>query len=302
MRFVSIGECMIEMSGGEDGLYRLGFAGDTLNTAWYARAGLPKTWKVDYFTAVGDDRYSSQMLAFMEANAIGTELVKVIAGRRCGLYMIHQEAGDRHFTYWRDSSAARQLADDAGPLTDAVTGSQLVYFSGITLAILSTEARTRLLNVLDGARRQGVKVAFDPNIRPALWPNPDALKTALTQAAGVSTFVLPTHTDEKPIFGDADPQATAERYLEAGAEEVVVKNGSHSALIMRQKTADTVPAVQDAMVLDATGAGDSFNGAYLAARLNGAGMREAAAEGHRIASIVIGHRGALVSPILLENR
>jgi hypothetical protein len=36
-RFVSIGECMIEMSGGEGGMYKLGYAGDTLNTAWYAR-------------------------------------------------------------------------------------------------------------------------------------------------------------------------------------------------------------------------------------------------------------------------
>ncbi len=36
-RIVSIGECMIEMSGGEDRTYRLGYAGDTLNTAWYLR-------------------------------------------------------------------------------------------------------------------------------------------------------------------------------------------------------------------------------------------------------------------------
>ena len=67
-RFVSVGECMIEMSGGEDGLYRLGYAGDTLNTAWYARACLPEDWDVDYVTALGDDMYSEQMADFFDEN------------------------------------------------------------------------------------------------------------------------------------------------------------------------------------------------------------------------------------------
>ena len=72
MRFVSVGECMIEMSGGDGGQYRLGFAGDTFNTSWYARALFPKDWQVDYVTALGDDLYSQQMREFMEKNGIGT--------------------------------------------------------------------------------------------------------------------------------------------------------------------------------------------------------------------------------------
>lgn len=102
-RFVSIGECMIEMSGGENQTYNQGFAGDTLNTAWYTRIGLPQTWSVDYFTGVGDDIYSDQMLAFIDAHNIGTGYIRRIAGKRPGLYMIHQADGDRHFTYWRAS-------------------------------------------------------------------------------------------------------------------------------------------------------------------------------------------------------
>ena len=68
-RFVSVGECMIEMSGGEDGNYRLGYAGDTLNTAWYARAALGNDWSVDYVTALGDDLYSQQMVDFFHAHS-----------------------------------------------------------------------------------------------------------------------------------------------------------------------------------------------------------------------------------------
>lgn len=298
-RFVSIGECMIEMSGGENQTYRQGFAGDTLNTAWYARACLPQSWSVDYFTAVGDDIYSDQMLAYLDANNIGTSSIRRITGKRPGLYMIHQADGDRHFTYWRDMAAAKQLADDIPALETAIGKAQMIYFSGITLAILSPEARTRLLNAIGRAKANGAQTAFDPNVRPILWPEISVLKEAFIAAAQVSTYVLPTHDDEKPIFGDRDSAETAARYFALGVSEVVVKNGAEDALILSADGTVHVPAVQNAKLVDPTGAGDSFCGTYISARLEGRSILEAAQNAHRIASVVIGHRGALVDPALL---
>jgi len=77
-RFVSIGECMVEMSGGEDRTYRLGYAGDTLNTIWYARALLPADWTTDYVTALGDDLYSREMRTFLGTAGIGTGHIQEI--------------------------------------------------------------------------------------------------------------------------------------------------------------------------------------------------------------------------------
>ena len=73
-RFVSIGECMLEMSGGEGGMYKFGFAGDTLNTAWYANALLGNDWSVDYVTALGDDLYSGQMRDFLDENRVDNKM------------------------------------------------------------------------------------------------------------------------------------------------------------------------------------------------------------------------------------
>ena len=56
----------------------------------------------------------------------------------------------------------------------------------------------------------------------------------------------------------------------------------------------------DVHVVDATGAGDSFNGAYLAARMAGMGLQQAAEAAHRVAGTVIGQRGALIDPKLLS--
>ena len=299
-RFVSIGECMIEMSGGEDRQYRLGYAGDTLNTAWYMRALLGKDWSVDYFTGLGEDRYSDDIRAFLNDHEIGTSHIRTIQGRRPGLYMIHQDKGDRHFTYWRDTSAAKLLADDKDALHAALKGASMVYFSGITLAILAPRARGRLLGAIVRARDAGARVVFDTNIRPALWTSPRVMTAVLTAAATLCDVVLPTHSDEAPLFGDKSVEDTAERYLELGVEEVVVKDGAGEALIATASERVKVAPKPGAKLVDATGAGDSFNGAYLSARLAGKSLQEAAEAAHRVAGIVIGQKGALVDPKLVR--
>ncbi|KKB10104.1 sugar kinase [Devosia chinhatensis] len=300
-RIVSIGECMIEMSGGEDRTYRLGYAGDTLNTAWYLRALLGRDWSVDYLTALGKDRYSEDIRAFLEDNDIGTSHIQTVPERRPGLYMIHQEKGDRHFTYWRDQSAAKLLADDKQALAHAVEKAELVYFSGITLAILAPRARGRLLGAIVKARDNGARIAFDTNIRPALWTSNRVMTGVLTAAASLCDIVLPTHTDEAPLFGDKSIDDTADRYLELGVAEVVVKDGSKEALIATADERVRVAPAPGAKVVDATGAGDSFNGGYLSARLGGASLEQAAQAAHRTAGIIIGHKGALVDPKLIRS-
>ena len=297
-RLVSVGECMIELSGGEARQYRMGFAGDTLNTTWYARARLPAEWTTDYVTALGDDAYSTEIREFLAQNGISTGHIQTIPGRRPGLYMIRQQGGDRHFTYWRETSAARLLAEDPAALTAAFEGADLVYFSGISLAILLPRARGRLLKAIVAARNAGSLIAFDPNARPALWKSVPIMGAVHTVAASLSDIVLPTFPDENATFGDADPSVTAARYLDLGVREVVVKDGGEPAHVAFGDRQEIVPATAGEVV-DATGAGDSFNGAYLAARLTGADPVEAARAAHRVASVVIGHRGALVDPALL---
>lgn len=301
-RFVSVGECMIEMSGGDDAQYRLGYAGDTLNTAWYARFALPQAdWQVDYVTALGDDLYSEQMVQFFADNGIGTDHIRKVEGRRPGLYLIHQEGGDRHFTYWRGQSAARLMADIPDFLNGALAGADIAYFSGISLAILHPRGRGKLMQALHLARQGGARIAFDPNERPALWTSPRVMGSTITAAAILADVVLPTFPDEAALFGDASPEAVADRYLSWGAEEVVVKNGGEPALVATRELRGWVPPQPGARSIDPTGAGDSFNGAYLSARARGASPLEAAAAAHALAAQVIAHRGALVPHEVLQR-
>ena len=142
-------------------------------------------------------------------------------------------------------------------------------------------------------------MVFDTNLRPALWTSQRVMASMLTAAASLCDIVLPTHGDEAPVFGDANVEETAERYLELGVGEVVVKDGGGPALVATASERVRVAPQPTAQVVDATGAGDSFNGAYLSARLAGKSLEEAATAAHRVAGIVIGQKGALVDPALL---
>lgn len=292
---LAIGECMIELSGGENALYRQGFAGDTFNTAWHAKRHLPQTMRVGYFTALGTDTMSLRMRAFLEAGGIATDRIVSVPNRRPGLYMIEQRDGDRHFTYWRDSSAARLMAEDEAVLTAAFADARMLYFSGISLAILSRAARTRLFAALSGARARGALLAFDPNIRPTLWETPEVMCATLEEAAALSDIVLPSFDDEARHFGDADPAATCKRYAAAGSAEIVVKDGPGPVHLYRggEIARIEVPALET--VVDATGAGDAFNGGYLAARLADKPPAEAAALAIGVSARVLGHHGAIPS-------
>jgi sugar/nucleoside kinase (ribokinase family) len=197
-----------------------------------------------------------------------------------GLYLIELKDGERSFSYWRGQSAARRLAEDETRLNRALAGAEVAYLSGITLAILPPPDRARLLAALDGfPRARAAASPSTPTCAIRLWPSPEAMTDAVTEAARIADIALPSFEDDAGAFGDADPQACARRYAALGAGEVVVKNGAGrmAALVEGAWHAhDPDPAPQ---VVDTTAAGDSFNAGYLACRLTGGSVAGGAGGG-----------------------
>jgi 2-dehydro-3-deoxygluconokinase len=295
-RFASIGECMVELAPQPDGLYRRGFAGDTLNTAWYLRALTdPAASLVKYVTGVGTDALSDEMVRFIGDAGIDTSAVERVTGRTVGLYLITLNGAERSFTYWRNDSAAKLLASVGSRLAAALADVEVAYFSGITLAILSPEHRRTLFAELAKVRARGGAVVFDPNLRPRLWADRDAMASATTEGYRAATIALPTSPDDAELYGDADAVGTADRIAALGVEEIIVKAGADPTLVRADGKDTLVPAVRVDHPVDTTGAGDSFNAGYLAARLAG-GMSavDAVRHGHAVASRVIQARGALI--------
>ena len=290
-RIAIFGEVMLELSGSDRSSMRLGFGGDTLNTAIYlARLGHVPA----YLTALGQDPYSEDMVSSFEREGIDTRHILRHPQRMPGLYAIETDAaGERRFFYWRDRSAARAFfelpgADEA--IIDAVA-ADLLYFTGISLSILDEEGRRRLLGLAAGVRANGGRVAFDPNYRPAGWPQPEDARRLFEALAPSISFLLATDSDEALLFGAADPDIHLRRWLDWGADEAVLKAGANGAYL---PGGANVPVSVPDRIEDTTGAGDSFNAAWLDARLRGETAEAAARAGNRLAAQVIGYRGAIM--------
>jgi 2-dehydro-3-deoxygluconokinase len=299
MRVASLGECMVELtlardSDGGGGAPRVGFAGDTLNTAVYLKRSAPEV-EVAYVTALGTDPLSERMLAFFAAEGLSTELVERRADRVPGLYAISVDAaGERSFTYWRDAAAARTLFLPPATVTpERLAGFDLVYLSGITLAIMQPEARRALADFLPGFRAVGGLVAFDSNYRPRLWPDRETAQREIAAFWALTDVGLPSVDDEIALWGDADEAGVLARFAATGVRRGALKRGAEGPLPLGPS--GPLPAfARAARVVDTTAAGDSFNGAYLAALVRGAPEEACLAAGHAMAAEVIGHPGAII--------
>jgi len=294
-RVVAIGEVMIEMARGNDGRFGMACGGDTFNTAVYlARAGI----EVAYATALGDDPYSDGIVSMASAEGIKTDLVLRVPGRLPGIYMIETDKqGERRFRYWRGEAPARELFElpDWNRVAESMMGARLIFFSGITLSLYSNTGLGRLLAIIEMARQQGVKVAFDGNFRPHGWKGDlPRTRTVFMEALKRVDVALPTFDDEAVLWGDPSPEATVERLQAFGIGEIVVKNGPNSALVAVSGQQEHVPVPEVVEAIDSTAAGDSFNAGYLAARLTGESPAAAALAGHTLAAQKVRYRGAIM--------
>jgi 2-dehydro-3-deoxygluconokinase len=296
-RIAALGECMIELRQDPGGNLSCGFAGDTLNTATYLRRLLPvATFDVTYITAVGDDHLSDQMLGAWQNEGIDTTLVRRLPGELPGLYWIRtDDRGEREFFYWRSQSAARRLLSSgyAPNIRNALRADDVLYVSGISFAILEPEDRELLMGLVAELRQRGVRIVYDSNYRPRLWRGSDAARAFQEQLLPVIDIFISSHGDEAAMFGDKDIGVTAERLAVSGVPEWVVR-GEPGQTIASGAGRAAERFLEPGQIVDTTGAGDSFDAAYLAARLSGRTVSQAISAGHGLAADVVRHRGAII--------
>jgi 2-dehydro-3-deoxygluconokinase len=228
MRIVLIGEAMLELSrarvrfggGGAGSDWRIGYGGDTLNTAIHlARAGCD----VAYFTALGSDTLSANLRPQWEAEGLDCSLILTDPARSTGLYAISTDAqGERSFSYWRSDSAARQMFElpECAAMFEHLERTDILAYSLITLAILPPEARNDLFALCAEVRARGGKVAFDGNYRPRLWNSQAEAREARDAALACADIGLPTLEDEAMLSGETSAAAVAAHWQALGCAEV----------------------------------------------------------------------------------
>ncbi|KQA97434.1 sugar kinase [Vibrio metoecus] len=295
-----LGECMLEIQKTQSGL-RQGFGGDTLNTAVYL-ARLARAANVDlsvsYFTALGKDHLSDDMINSWQQEGVDTTYVARYADKLPGLYLIeNREDGERDFHYWRQDAAARYwiAREDNDHLYSILSDYDLIYLSGITLAIQDSTSLTKLLNLIKKLKESGCVVAFDTNYRERLWPTPAQAQECYEQMLALTHMALLTLDDEQKLYQEKTQNDTLTRLQAFGLAQLVLKSGSDGCMVVTQGKEQWVPTTVIHDVVDTTAAGDSFNAAYLYQWLSSYDAIQAALAGHRLAGQVIRHYGAIIA-------
>ena len=293
LRILCFGEAMVELSSLDlkKKLTRIGFAGDTLNTAIYLKRVLAEDAQVDYLTVLGQDLFSNYLKKYIESELVGTHLIRRTDFRNVGLYAINIDcSGEREFAYWRDRSAARLLFNCAQDFSN-LNEYDLIYFSGISLAILPEKIREKLFHFFEN-NVHSFEVAFDSNYRPNLWRNRKLAQLNIKRAFNCCNIALPSLDDQKRLLNLATEAEVVGWFNKNKINQTILKRGANGPRLIG-KIDENCDFVSKSRVVDSTAAGDSFNAGYLAAYFSGKSASESARHGHELAKVVISHAGAI---------
>ncbi|MBR0681616.1 sugar kinase [Roseomonas eburnea] len=291
-----MGEPMLEFNqqpAGPDGrrLYLEGHGGDTSNAAIAAaRSGA----SVGYVTAIGHDTPGESFMALWAREGVDTTTVIRRTEAPTGIYFVSHDAAGHHFTFYRTGSAAARYRPEEVPEA-AIRAARILHLSGISQAI-SDSACDAAFRAIELAREAGVKVSYDTNLRLRLWPAARAA-AVIHATIGMADIALPSLDDATALTGLTNADAVADCYLRL-CPLVLVKCGAAGCLVATRAGRTRIPAHRVAAV-DATGAGDTFAGAFLARSLAGDPPEEAARYANAAAALSTTGYGA-VAPIPRE--
>ena len=291
-QLLAIGEVMAEIRPSQAG-FAVNFAGDTYNTAVYCARMIGADNQVGYLSRLGSEPLSYALVTQAKDEGIDCSYMRHDTDRNIGIYSVTtDDKGERSFHYWRNQSAARLMFETEQ--NSQLPEAKMIYLSGISLAILSPDARARLRQALMTARKGGALIAFDSNYRPKLWEDQQTAREVMTAFWDMTDIALPSIDDEMELMNDQSEQDVIERFAAKKWHRLAIKRGAKgpaAPFVAPQDLPDFQPAKT---VIDTTAAGDSFNGGYFAALLAGKDEPSCLLAGHNLAAKVVGCSGAIM--------
>lgn len=255
---VAIGEALVEFNqvAPDDPNHLEGFGGDTSNAMIAAARSGGKT---GYITRVGADAFGEALIDLWQVEGVDTRSAAIDNEAPTGSYVVDHHTGGHRFTYRRAGSAASRMTAENVTL-DLIAQSRILHCSGISQAISEAAAET-VERAIALAHEHGTLVSYDPNLRVALWPV-DRARPVIEATLAHADIVLPSFDDTQILAGIGEVDAALDYYLGFGPTVVALTMGSEGAAIATPERRERF-SVGGISPVDATGAGDTFDGAFL---------------------------------------
>jgi 2-dehydro-3-deoxygluconokinase len=258
---VTLGEAMVLLAAAEPGplVQVKQFTKHTAGAETNVAGGLARLgYRVSWFSRLGDDSIGHYLRACFEDEGIDCSQVEMVAGGKTGMMFktLSVAGDDPTIEYHRKDSAASQLRADDVDWARFEKASHL-HTTGIYPALTPNTLEVTQ-SAMERMRSNGKSVSFDPNLRPALWPNTEAMRTSINALAAKADWVFPGLQEGQLLTGKETPAGIATFYRAQGAQCVVVKLGDAGAYYDSDSGVGMVPAFPVSQIVDTVGAGDAF--------------------------------------------
>ena len=243
---------------------------------------------VAYISRVGRDPFGEHICDFLAENKIDASYVSYDDKNMTGMQLKErvEDGSDPLVVNYRRHTAFSHFEPQELEQVDW-EGVRHLHITGIPAA-LSESCRRACEQLMDMAHEHGVRVSFDPNLRPALWESREVMAATLNKLATKADLVLPGISEGEVLMGSREPQQIADYFLGNGAKAVVIKLGTKGAYGKEASGKEfTVPAFKVQKVVDTVGAGDGFAVGTVSALLEGLSLEEAASRGAAIGALAV---------------
>ena len=259
-----------------------------------ARLGVEVTFQ----GAVGNDRGGRTVIRELQETGVDTSPTVVLNDVETPIVIaLLRPDGERMLYRWPPDEGADWALRPEHLDHARIKEAAWLHTTGICLR--RSPSREAVLTAIQVAQESGVKVSFDMNFRPEQKSDDAELVEAFEQAiAGAQVLFGNGEEEFLPFTGKAKVEEAA-RELGTGNRIIVARMGASGALVFSPEGELKVPSFQT-KVANTVGAGDAFDGGFIAAQLAGLNLPDCVRWGHAVAALKISKGGARALPTRKE--
>lgn len=224
-------------------------------------------------SGLSTDMFGEQLIAELEASNVKTCLA-IRSERPTTLAFVKLLNGSASYRFFDENSAGRMVKpEDFSAVSADVTA---LHFGGISL--VAEPGASAFEAVMEKHCARAV-ISLDPNIRPALMTDPNNYRTRIERMAAMADIIKVSDEDLAWLCPNGGESNLIASWVENGAALVLVTKGADGADVYLPHETFVAPAHPASKVVDTIGAGDSFNGAFLAGLRRAGLLSKAALQG-----------------------
>lgn len=213
----------------------------------------------EMITQLGNDPFGDKILDDFHAHNIGCNYVLRTDKANTSLAFVSLGAdGNREFSFYRNPGADMLLSEDEIQ-KEWFQDCSVLHFCSVSLGDFPMKEAHR--KAILTAKEQGALISFDPNIRLALWKNPNDLKAAILEFLPYADIIKISDEELEFITGESDIEKVTERLL-SHSRLIIYTTGSSGAQAFTKTVSCQADGIKVSAV-DTTGAGDGFIGSFL---------------------------------------